>query len=83
MQEIIEDGESSEVKAVLNDERYQSFKVSILHVFNENGFPGNPIIYSKGRISLGYHNKMPQAGWIKQQIFIFLQSGAWKPEIQC
>lgn len=28
MQEIIEDGESSEVKAVLNDERYQSFKVS-------------------------------------------------------
>lgn len=28
MQEIIEDGQSSEVEAVLNDERYQSFKVS-------------------------------------------------------
>lgn len=28
VQEIIEDGESSEVKAVLNDERYQCFKVS-------------------------------------------------------
>jgi hypothetical protein len=29
MQEIIEDGESSDVNAVLNDERYKSFKVSI------------------------------------------------------
>lgn len=28
LQGIIEDGESSEVKAVLNDERYKSFKVS-------------------------------------------------------
>lgn len=27
MQDILEDGESSEVKAVLNDERYQCFKV--------------------------------------------------------
>lgn len=33
MQEIIEDGESSEVKAVLNDERYQSFKVSDLYMY--------------------------------------------------
>lgn len=33
MQEIIEDGESSEVKAVLNDERYQSFKVRDFYMY--------------------------------------------------
>lgn len=33
MQEIIEDGESSEVKAVLNDERYQSFKVGDFYMY--------------------------------------------------
>lgn len=33
MQEIIEDGESSEVKAVLNDERYQSFKVCDFYMY--------------------------------------------------
>ena len=34
MQEIIEDGESSEVKAVLNDERYQSFKVRDFYMYS-------------------------------------------------
>lgn len=39
MQEIIEDGESSEVKAVLNDERYQSFKVSdFMCIYQERVF---------------------------------------------
>lgn len=39
MQEIIEDGESSEVKAVLNDERYQSFKVSdFMCIYKERVF---------------------------------------------
>lgn len=48
MQEIIEDGQSSEVKAVLNDERYQSFKVSvILLIFIKNSFSVNPRSYSR------------------------------------
>lgn len=73
MQEIIEDGESSEVKAVLNDERYQSFKVSNFTCYLlKMVFQLLLVLILSGHISSGCRNKMPQTGWIKQQIFIFL-----------
>ena len=40
--------------------------------------------YSEGTVSVtvGFYNKVPQTGWLKQQIVVSHSSGGWKVQDQ-